>query len=75
MRKVQADIRCRRGPFRVTFIDRHDKEIDSYNPRNDPRDGKVYEIGENEELIGVYGKKEQDTLLNALGFIVKVRHE
>ena len=58
---------------RLTFLDKEGNEIDSYNPNNRDRSGQVHEIGENEELIGVYGVKDLDNWFNSFGFIVKVR--
>ena len=57
----------------MTFLDSDNNEIDTYNPNNIEQKGPVHEIGDNEELIGVYGIKDEFKHLTGLGFIVKVK--
>ena len=59
---------------RITFLDKDDQEIDCFNPQNLPREGAILAIGDNEELIGVYGVRYKlSKFFNSFGFIVKVR--
>jgi len=73
VKKVQA---VSRGDSvsRVSFLDDADHEIDYFDPRNQPRAGAIHEVGENEELIGVYGISHRDYVLSSFGFIVLVRN-
>ena len=57
----------------MTFLDRHGGEIDFYDTDNHSRDGPIYEIADNEELIGVYGVRNKQDRFTSFGFIVKVR--
>ena len=59
---------------RVYFLDQDGQEIDCFNPQNIARAGVILAIGDNEELIGVYGvKNKRPDVLTSFGFIVKVR--
>lgn len=46
---------------RITFLDEAGAQIGSYNPTNYTRGGPIYQIDENEELIGVYGDYGEQT--------------
>ena len=46
--------------------------VASYNPHNRADRETEYELGENEELFGVYGMYS-GTLFGSLGFIVRKR--
>ena len=57
----------------LAFYDKNKKKIDSYNPDDYSIDGPIHKIAENEELIGVYGVKEDEDF-SSFGFIVRVKH-
>ena len=57
----------------MTFLDSAGNEIDFYNPGNWQINGAIHEIGENEELIGVYGAKDSNSCFSSFGFIFKVK--
>ena len=60
--------------MRITFLDREGSEINSYNPNNIEKKGPIHELAsENEQLIGVYGIKDQFKHLTGFGFIVAVK--
>ena len=63
----------------LAFYDGTQKRIDCYNPAADnsclePIQGIVHEIGENEELVGVYGVNNRPQHFTTFGFIVRVKH-
>ena len=61
---------------RITFLDEAGEQISSYNPTNYTRGGKIYQIEEGEELIGVYGDYGEQTgqwCFQSFGFIVKLK--
>ena len=60
---------------RVTFIDKKEAAIYSFNPANQERSGPIHRIEDNEELIGVYGVRNKFACnsFSSFGFIVKVR--
>lgn len=59
----------------MTFIDDDNEEIDTYNPNGLDRQGQIHEIGDDEELIGVYGVKDLNNKdrFSGIGFILKVK--
>ena len=74
---MQADgtgINCAYG---IYFFDKDGQEIDSFNPYNDERLGAIHTIGDNEELIRVYGVRNKPNykFFTSFGFILKVRLE
>ena len=56
----------------MTFLSKDGNEIAAYNPRNLERNGPIYDIADNEDLIGVYGVKDKRNFFSSFGFIVKV---
>ena len=56
-------------------MDNADNDIYVYNPTNKNEPITTYKIGDNEELIGVYGfyGNEGSSHFNSFGFIVKVK--
>ena len=61
----------------IKFMSKDDKQVSVYDPENRMKDVAVtvHTLGDNEELIGVYGKKKIDNYFDAFGFIVKVADE
>ena len=61
----------------VKFMSKDDKQVSVYDPEDKMRAVAVtvHTLGDNEELIGVYGKKKDNRYLEAFGFIVKVADE
>ena len=62
------------GKFR--FMDNAGKVVYEYNPTNISGATTSYQLGENEELIGVYGVygvREHYYWISSFGFIVKVK--
>jgi len=57
----------------MTFFDSVGNEIDSFNPGNWQINGAIHEFGENEELIGIYGAKDQKLCFSSFGFVLKVK--
>ena len=53
-------------------MDQEENIISQYNPYN-KRHGQTYPIAENEEIIGVYGNKDNGKSFKNFGFIVKVK--
>jgi hypothetical protein len=53
----------------VTFLDKNGQEISKIAPHSgaNPIDQV---LAEGEQIIGIYGSKNQNTILNSLGFIV-----
>lgn len=60
--------------YRLSLMDKDDKQLRAYDPCNSIGlyAGQVHQLGDNEELIGVYGQLQQNSFLSAFGFIVKV---
>ena len=58
---------------RIRFMDSVGSELFEYNPLNSTTSTTTYQLGENEELIGVYGNKDKGTWFRNFGFIVKVK--
>ena len=61
--------------YQIGFTDSAGNEVESYNPRNTSIPTTKFQLGENEELIGVYGVKNKRSWLTSFGFIVKVTTE
>lgn len=63
----------------MTFFDKRNQEIGFYDPNKwNQKQGlihEIHEIGDNEELIGVYGVKDKNLYFYNFGFIVKVRQD
>ena len=59
----------------MTFLDKNGGEIGFYDPDDHLRDGLIREIGDDEELIGVYGVRNKKHYFTSFGFIVKVRQD
>ena len=57
----------------IRFMDSVGSELFEYNPLNSPVSTRTFQLGENEELIGVYGNKDQHHYFRNFGFIVKVK--
>ena len=77
VRRVQAVGHSLSYIFCLTFLDKEGNEIDSFNPmaQDSYKNGQIHEIGESEDLIGVYGQKDKDNKFSSFGFIVKVRQD
>ena len=60
--------------LRMRFLDGAGNEVKVYNPRNNQKETTEHKLGDNEELIGVYGSiGPHDNYLYSFGFIVKVK--
>ena len=59
-------------PLGMAFLDSQDNKL--YEYKHDPYsyDIEKYDIGQNEEIIGIYGHGKTQRWFNSLGFIVKV---
>ena len=57
---------------RIIFLDRKCKTVMDYNPKRVGDSCVMHELGENEELIGVYGVNKP-YFFTAFGFILKVK--
>ena len=57
----------------ITFLDEDGDVISEYKPFGRTWNTKKYDIAENEEIIGVYGKHIANRFFNSFGFIVKVK--
>lgn len=59
----------------MTFLDENEHEIDSFNPKNEQREGQVMTLDYNEELLGVYGVRNKESFdhFTSFGFIVGVK--
>ena len=55
----------------IIFMENAGKEFYAYNPSNATQKTTAYRLGENEELIGVYGLKDKSSYFSSFGFIVK----
>ena len=57
----------------IKFMDKACKQVSIYDPNHslDRNLGQMHQLEDNEELIGVYGKKV--SYFHAFGFIVRVR--
>ena len=58
------------GVTRAVFLDKADKQIDSYNPKAKDFSGTTHEIGKNETLIGVNGVEDKLNFYTSFGYIV-----
>ena len=58
-------------------MDKDDKQVSIYDPEHkiNAIGGAVHNLGDDEELIGVYGKKDKNDDFSAFGFITKVPDE
>ena len=59
----------------IRFMDSSENEVYVYDPNNWSRATVEYKIGDNEEIIGVYGVKDKDIYFSSFGFIVKVKQQ
>lgn len=59
--------------YRLRFMDSAGNEVYAYNPSNTTVPTTTYQIGKNEELIGIYGVKDKSEWLSSFGFIVKLK--
>ena len=59
--------------YRIRFMDSAGNEVYAYNPSNATVPTTTYQIGKNEELIGIYGVKGTSEWLSSFGFIVKMK--
>ena len=59
--------------YRIRFMDSAGREVYVYNPINVSVTTTSYQLGVNEELIGVYGVKNRNSWFTSFGFIVKVK--
>ena len=57
----------------IRFMDSAGNKYYEYNPNNLSWGTKTYQLGENEELIGVYGSMDKNPWFESFGFIVKVK--
>ena len=57
----------------IRFNNEKRKKIDEYKPARMGYYARIHNIGENEEIIGVYGHNQSETYFNSFGFIVKVK--
>ena len=71
VRKIAAQTR---GGYAcsVKLMDWRARDIYKYNPRNEASKFENFMLEENEQLIGVYGCKDQLKWFNCFGFIVRV---
>ena len=58
--------------YSIGFLDSAGTRVYDYNPSNSNIPTKKYQLGYNEELIGVYGVKDKKSWFTSFGFIVKV---
>ena len=56
---------------RISFMSLDGKEVQVYNPTDIAHKTNIYQLSENEELIGVYGVKGKGSWFTSFGFIVK----
>jgi len=62
------------GAWNLKFFDNKGEEFTEYSTSFTVWDTSEYEIGEDEEIIGVYGvKNEREDKLSSFGFILKVK--
>ena len=54
-------------------MDSAGRVVYEFNPSNHSRSTTSYELGEKEELIGVYGVMNNFNWFSSFGFIVKVK--
>ena len=76
VRKIQVQDNNSSSILKMVFFDSNNQEIGNYNANSQKhRMGRSEILQENEELIGVYGVKDQNVYLcfSSFGFIVKVR--
>ena len=61
----------------VKLMDKQGRELDIFDPYNTLPDfpGKEHHLGDNEDLIGVYGVMGKNDSFSAFGFIVRVRED
>ena len=57
----------------MKFLDSDNNTIAFYDPEDYAGKIKQYEIAKNEEIIGVYGNKNNGKAFKNFGFIVKVK--
>ena len=56
---------------RIWFFDKDNRKIQLHNPTGKKESGPTFKIGEDEELIGVYGVMNKRNYLTSLGFLLK----
>jgi len=59
--------------YRIDFLAADGSIVHSYNHGNSSNKVTAFDIGSNEELIGVYGVKDKSNYFTSFGFIVKVK--
>ena len=57
----------------ITFYDPAGAIVSEYRPFDRDWNVKTYDIAENEQIIGVYGRHNANRWFNSFGFIVKVK--
>ena len=61
------------NPCRITFLDAQAKKIDEYSPKGHPSSGPIYSCnGPHEDIIGVYGVKDEKDFFSGFGFLVRI---